>query len=167
MAVTLLNPAYPTERLYDRVIRILEDNNLCSMATNGEKERVHINTAFFCFSDQLDLHFLSDPASIHCRNLSRSPHMAMTVFDSHQRWGAAHRGLQLFGHCTIATGPAENAAHELYSRRFPYAEFLSSLSPEKRQAFSLRFYSFTPATVKILDEEEFGEEVFVTAEVLK
>jgi len=31
----------------------------------------------------------------------------------------------------------------------------------------LRFYAFAPVAVKILDEDEFGEAIFVTAEVVR
>ncbi len=160
MSVTLAAPGYTSERLRGSVGRILSSNALCSMATRGAESAVHINTAFFCFSDDLALYFLSEPASVHCRNVSRSPGTAIAVFDSHHRWGAAHEGLQLFGECRPATGAAEREARDLYSIRFPsYPELQARLS-------HLRFYGFTPATIKILDESEFGEEVLVTADVV-
>ncbi len=165
--VRLLGAGLSSARLYRAVVRILEANELCSMASVSDGGQVHINTAFFCFGDELDLYFLSEPASVHGRNISRSPHLAIAVFDSRQRWGAAHKGLQLFGSCAPAIGATEETAQELYSVRFPYREFLKSLSREQREAYSLRFYGFTAATVKILDEDEFGEAVFVTAEIAR
>jgi len=165
--VRLLGAGFSGPRLYRAVVRILEANELCSMASVSDGGPVHINTAFFCFGDELDLYFLSEPASVHGRNISRSPQLAIAVFDSRQRWGAAHKGLQLFGSCALATGAAEERARELYSLRFLYREFLESLSREKREAYSLRFYGFTAATVKILDEDEFGEAVFVTAKIAR
>ena len=87
--------------------------------------------------------------------------MAMAVFDSHQLWGAAHKGVQIFGNCILAEGSAEDNARELYAARFPaYMKFLDRIS-------HLRLYRFTPTAVKILDEDEFGEEVFVMAEVVR
>jgi uncharacterized protein len=161
MSVILLNPDYPSERLYNSVARLLAANELCSIATQGENGEVHINTAFFGFSDNLDLYFLSNPASLHCQNLSRSPQVAIAVFDSQQIWGAAHKGLQLFGICALATGVEEKIACELYSSRFAhYMEFRNRLS-------HLRFYRFTTAVVKVLDEDEFGEEVLVSAQVVR
>ncbi len=161
MSVTLVSPDYPSERLYNSIVRLLAANKLCSIATLGENREVHINTAFFGFGDDLDLHFLSNPASVHCQNLIRSPQAAIAVFDSRQIWGAAHKGLQLFGFCALAAGIEEQIASELYSSRFPpYMEFRDRLS-------HLRFYRFTTAAVKVLDEDEFGEEVIVSAEVVR
>lgn len=167
MSARLVSPGYPADRLYAAVARILASNDLCSMATRNADGTLHINTAFFCYSDDLELFFLSEPDSIHCQNVARSPGMAMAVFDSHQRWGAPHRGLQLFGDCTLATGEVKGRARELYSGRFPYAELLDNLSQEKRRAFSLRFYRFGPLSIKILDEDDFGEEVFVMTTVVR
>ena len=161
MSVTLVSPDYPSERLYNSVARLLADNKLCSIATQRENGEVHINTAFFAFGDDLDLYFLSNPASVHCQNLIRSRQVAIAVFDSHQVWGTAHRGLQLFGICTLAADIEEKIARELYSSRFPpYVELRDRLS-------HLRFYSFTTTAVKVLDEDEFGEEVIVSAEVVR
>ncbi len=161
MSLTLVSPDYPSERLYNSIARLLAANKLCSIATQRENGEVHINTAFFAFGDDLDLYFLSNPASVHCQNLIRSRQVAIAVFDSHQIWGTAHKGLQLFGICALATGIEEKIARELYSSRFPlYMELRDRLS-------HLRFYRFTTAAVKVLDEDEFGEEVIVSAEVVR
>jgi uncharacterized protein YhbP (UPF0306 family) len=161
MSVTLVSPDYSSERVYNSIARLLAANKLCSIATQRKNGEVHISTAFFSFGDDLDLHFLSNPASVHCQYLSRSPQVAIAVFDSHQIWGAAHKGLQLFGICDLAEGIEEKNARKLYANRFPrYMEFLDRLS-------HLRFYRFITAAVKVLDEDEFGEEVLVSAEVVR
>jgi uncharacterized protein YhbP (UPF0306 family) len=161
MSVTLLNPDYPSDRLYISVIRLLAANTLCSIATRQENREAHINTAFFAFDDDLDLCFLSNPASGHCQNLSRTPQVAIAVFDSHQIWGAKHEGLQLFGTCELAAGIKEKTAREVYSNRFPqYIVLRDKLS-------HLRFYVFITLSAKILDEAEFGEEVLVSAKVVR
>src|SRR5438876_11723295 len=77
--------------------RILKANRLCSIATVASGNRAHINTAFFAYSPSLELYFLSDPDSLHSRNLSARPSMAMTIFDSRQSWDDPGRGIQLFG----------------------------------------------------------------------
>lgn len=171
MRVTLRHPDYPSERLYASVERILAASELCAMATVGEHGEAHVSTAFFAFSGALELCFLSDPASAHGRNVARTPQMAVAVYDSHQPWGTAHRGLQLFGHCALLTGAVADQAAMLYARRFPgYMELRrrEARAPSPGSAFSeLRFFRFATEAVKILDEAEFGEEVFVRAAVIR
>src|SRR5262245_66581112 len=78
---------YDGDRLQASVTRMLAANTLCSMATRSPAGTVHINAAFFCSSSDLHLFFLSHPQSMHCRNLGHEPHMAVSIFDSHQPWG--------------------------------------------------------------------------------
>jgi len=96
------------------LFRILRENVLCSMATVATGNRAHINTAYFCYSRALELFFLSDPGSLHCRNLAEHPSMAMTIFRSAQAWGNPDRGVQLFGTCREAKGPHARNAERLY-----------------------------------------------------
>jgi hypothetical protein len=140
------------------------------MSTVAPGTRAHINTAYFCYSRDLELFFLSDPTSLHCRNVRRNSSMAMAVFRSDQPWDRPGRGVQLFGQCAEARGEAAREAQASYGRRFPaYGRHLRGTSDEdRRMAAGLRayrFYRFVPRTVKILDEAEFGGGVFVVADV--
>ena len=166
-AATLYARGFDSDRLHASVARLLGANTLCSMATRSEAGAVHINTAFFCFDDELQLYFLSHPDSVHCRNLARVPQMAVAVCDSHQAWGDPHSGLQLLGTGGLATDEADGKARRLYAARFPlYREFLRRAleeQPENSSFRRLRFYRFLPERVQILDEWEFGEEAFIPA----
>jgi len=118
----------------------------------------------------MEIFFISDAGSAHCRNLDGNPSMAMAVFRSTQTWGGSDRGLQLFGTCHSVAGRLAQRAERLYGTRFPrYARIVASKSgAAKRAAEQLRsytFYRFVPRTVKILDEREFGGAVFVVVSV--
>ncbi len=168
-------PKTVRRRLSDEPVRksvadILEDSPLCSMATIGPRGQAHINTAYFAYSPRLEVFFLSDPTSLHCRNVARNPAMAMTIFDSRQVWGGSDRGMQLFGTCREARGPHRRNAERTYARRFPpYAKWMRGpTAQEKRQAEQLRsytFYRFVPSRVKILNEPVFGGGVFVVTAI--
>jgi uncharacterized protein YhbP (UPF0306 family) len=169
--VTFQAPGYESDRLSASIARILTANALCSMATRTAGGTLHINTAFFCFGRDLAFYFLSRPDSLHCHNLTRVAQMAVAVFDSRQRWGDPHAGLQLIGTGGLASPDAAHEAHELYGARFPrYREVLPGVGAEQPQSFRLgrlRFYRFVPDRVQILDECEFGEEVFISARILR
>jgi len=139
------------------------------MATRNEAGSVHISIAFFCFSSELALFFLSHPDSVHSHNIRRVPQVAVAVFDSHQPWGDPHVGLQLFGTGGLTEGDVAREARELYAARFPrYRDFLHRApgGPEPSSSFSgLECYCFLAGRVQILDEWEFGEEVFITATI--
>jgi len=76
-------------RLERAVRRILRDNVLCAISTIAAGGQAHVNTAYFAWSDALELFFLSHPDSLHCGNLRKRPTMAMAVYSTAQRWGDA------------------------------------------------------------------------------
>ncbi|HET8625131.1 MAG TPA: pyridoxamine 5'-phosphate oxidase family protein [Gemmatimonadales bacterium] len=172
MRPTLHARGHDADRLQASMLRVLAGNPLLSMATRSEAGAVHISTSFFSYhSEELILHFLSHPDSVHCHNLRTVPQMAVAVFDSRQPWGSPHSGLQLFGTGALTPEHAIPAVQALYSARFPrYGELLQRASADARVGptfQALRFYSFVPDRVQILDEWEFGDEVFITASVLR
>jgi len=160
----------PTNRITEgqvrrSLVRILGKNTLCSMATVAADRRPHINTAYFCYSAELELYFLSHPRSRHCRNLAVNASMGMAIFSSKQLWAGSDRGLQLFGSCSQARGPQARRAERLYGRRFTgYSRWKAALRPDD-VGHEYRLYRFVPRRATILDEREFGGAVFVSATV--
>jgi uncharacterized protein YhbP (UPF0306 family) len=170
VTLQLIAPGYPSARLVAAVTRILSGNSLCSMATRSEAGVLDINAAFYSFGAELELYFLSNPASAHCRNLVHVGHLAVAVFDSHQEWGLPHAGLQLYGRGGPVPAEHGEQARASYAARFPrYFDFVlrAGEAPEAVTGFaSLRFYRCLPTRVKILDEQEFGEDVYITANIV-
>ncbi len=172
MSLRVIELPFSNQRLRRTILRVLRRNVLCSMSTVTRGNQAHINTAYFCYSDALELYFLSDSGSLHSKNLAANPSMAVTVFNSEQTWGNPDRGIQLFGTCREARGPQAKKAERLYGARFPlYTRLITGPSrEEQRQAAQLRsyrFYQFVPHRAKVLDEGEFGGGVFVVTNVRK
>ena len=171
MPLQLIAPGYPSARLLTSVTRILSVNTLCAMATRSEAGTVDINAAFFSFGADLTLHFLSNPNAAHCRNLAQVPQMAMTVFDSHQQWGASHAGLQLFGLGGRVASDQFEQAQASYAARFAgYFDLViraGEASPAPTVVAELQLHCFVPTRVKLLDEPAFGDDVYITAEIVR
>src|SRR2546430_2795764 len=168
MTIAVVKRRFPGKRIQRSVFRILRDSALCSMSTVAPGNRAHINTAYFCYSPDLNFYFLSDPDSLHCKNVERNPSMAMMVMNSSQTWGGSDRGIQLFGTCHRVRGPAAKEAERRYGSRFPaYATWLRRTDRSGRRGADLlrsyAFYRFVPTRIKILDEAEFGGAAFVIA----
>lgn len=162
---TLDRDAPGAERVEESVFRILESNVLCSIATVAREGRPHINTAYFSYSDALDLYFLSHPGSLHCRNLSNNSSMAMTVFSSAQQWTDPGQGIQLFGICEQTSGSSVEEAERSYANRFhAYASWKGTLK-RGDLAHQYQFHRFRVTGIKILDESNLGDAVFVRVSV--
>lgn len=153
------------KQFHSAVFDILSSNVLCSIATVSPDNRAHINTAYFCFSDDLDVYFLSHPRSKHSQNLLANSSAAVTVFSSSQVWTSPGKGLQLFGICSQTRGKLRCKAEELYGKRFPsYGTWKVGLAAnDVSQRY--QFYRLRSSRVKLHDEEMFGDGVFIKADV--
>jgi hypothetical protein len=143
----------------DAIVRsLLDASPLVAIATVTPGGRAHVNTAYFAWSERLDLVWLSAPAAAHSRNLRASGTVAAAVYDSHQSWGQPDRGIQLFGTGRdLERGAAARDAERIYAARF--------LEYGDAGPGGYRFYRLRPRRVKLFDERELGSGVFVTASV--
>jgi uncharacterized protein YhbP (UPF0306 family) len=154
----------------ENLLRILRETQLCSVATVDLDGKAHLNTAYFAFTQDLAVYFLSHPGSRHSQNLMDNGSAAVAVFRSDQRWGGHDRGVQLVGDARRTFGAARARAEVTYSARFPlYDRWLQARTPSGRKAAaqvrSYAFYQFRPKTVVVFDEGAFGLAPFVTATV--
>jgi uncharacterized protein YhbP (UPF0306 family) len=143
-------------RVRRSLLRILRENPLCAVATVTPSGRAHVHICYFAFSEELELFFLSEPGSGHARNIRSNRSAAAAVFSSAQTWGGPDRGVQLFGSCALVPPARARAVAATYAARFP--AFLRLPSSERLRAYRLR-----PTSLKLLDEREFGDAVFIEA----
>ena len=136
---------------------LLNASPLCAIATVAPRSRAHVNTAYFAWSPEFDLVWLSKSRAKHSRNIRANDTVAVAVYDSSQVWGEPDRGLQLFGSAREVEGASAKDSQALYAKRFP------DYRPGDLSAY--RFYRFHPRRLKIFDERALGTGVFVTASI--
>lgn len=87
-----------------------------------------------------------------------------TIRRTGQTWGRPDRGIQLFGSCREVRGREAQEADRLYGQRFrAYGKWRANLDERDRRMFRYRFFRFVAASIKVLDEAEFGAGVFIVA----
>lgn len=151
----------------DIVLRYLHDHNTVTISTYGEDGPWA--TALFYVNDGFKLYFLSNPTSIHCKNIVEYPHVAATINEDYHDWREI-KGVQLNGTAELVTSRREKAsAFALYVKKFPFvAEFFSSPAQITRAMFSkvssTTWYKVVPQRVFFVDNKQgFGhrEEVVI------
>jgi uncharacterized protein YhbP (UPF0306 family) len=157
MAIRRSSRPVSSERIARAARRLLDASTLCAIATTSPRGRPHVNTAYFAFTNQFDVVWVSERSARHSINLRANAASAVVVYDSSQRWGGPDRGIQLFGSAREASKRSAPDAEAAYARRFP--------AYEPGQLVAYRFYVFHPTSVKLFDERSFGAGVFVTARV--
>lgn len=157
MTIEQRSRRFASDRLERLTRRLMNASPLCSLATVSSGGRAHINHMYFGWSRQFEVYWVSDPDSRHSRNLVQNSSAAITIYDSHQTWGRADRGVQLFGTASLAQGRAVNTGTKAYRSRFP------SYDPSAEDAYPL--YRFRPRAVKLFYERVLGAGTLVTARV--
>jgi uncharacterized protein YhbP (UPF0306 family) len=146
-------------RIADLAHQLLDASKLCAIATVSPRGRAYVNTAYFAWSSDLQLIWLSERGARHSQNLKASATTAVAVYDSRQTWGEPDSGIQLFGSTHELQGQAVTDAARIYGERF--------LAYRPTDLTSYAFFAFRPRRIKLFDERLLGAGVFVTARVAR
>ena len=154
------------DKVRQSAFSILNSNTVCSIATVTPEGRSHINAAYFSYSAEYEVFYLSSPSSVHSRNLSGNSSMAVTVFSSTPAWGSPSVGIQLFGSADEPSGIPADTAERSYGMRFPdFVKWKAMVGADV--AHQYKFYRCLVDSLKILDERNFGDSVWVCASILR
>jgi hypothetical protein len=93
--------------------------------------------------------------------------MAVTIFPSTPSWGEPSVGLQLFGDASEPSGAQAETAERSYAQRFPGFPKWKAMMDAAEMSRQFRLYRFQIESLKILDEKNFGDSVWVCASVLR
>ncbi len=160
------HPDYADQQLNKCIYDILEMNKLMSMATVDDKQKAHINTAYFAYNNQLHLYLITDPSSQHSKNVENNDSVALTIFNSHQEFWTELQGLQLFGRCMKTPILQVPNAFGCFLKRFPvFKEFVNNPKDMLKKSAEVRFYTIEVARIKLFDEPNFGEENYINLTV--
>jgi uncharacterized protein YhbP (UPF0306 family) len=123
---------------------LLEETTTMVLATRMPDGTPRTTPVFFAMDESLHLIFLSDPDSVHSRNLDASPHASAAMYPEESNWRKL-RGVQMTGLARALDGSQAEAARRTYARRFPFvAELASAMAAS-------RIYAFTPSWVRLID----------------
>src|SRR3989344_5411032 len=64
-------------------------------------------SVYYIINEDLDLYFVSDPATTHCQNIAKNPKVSVTVADSSQKPTDQKKGFQARGLATRVTSVKE------------------------------------------------------------
>jgi uncharacterized protein YhbP (UPF0306 family) len=132
------------QRDLEPVRDLLEETTTMVLATHMPDGTPRATPVYFAADDVLRLIFLSDPDSVHSRNLAASPQTSAAMYPEERNWRKL-RGLQMTGQARALDGDEAEAARRAYARRFPFvAELASAMAAS-------RIYAFSPSWVRLTD----------------
>jgi uncharacterized protein YhbP (UPF0306 family) len=144
---------------------ILQTNELCSMAT-VDNTLPYINTAYFAYTNDLTIYFLSNPSRQHSLNLASNPAISLSIFNGTQPFASLAQGLQIFGKCWLTKEANARKAFDVYSKRFPkLLQEVPCFEDYEAGVIQSRLYELRATNVKIFDEPSFGKGIWVVVSV--
>lgn len=136
----------------DLVLKFLAENKLMAVATYGDFP--WIATVYYTFDKNLNLYFLSNPATLHAQQILKNPKVAVSIANSSQDINKPKRGLQLSGIAQQISGLEKiKYALDLWKTN------LKVVNPKLTyKAVTGRMFKITPKRIKLFDQELFKVE---------
>jgi uncharacterized protein YhbP (UPF0306 family) len=123
---------------------LIEETKTMVLTTRMPDGTPRATPVFFAADENLRLIFLSDPESVHSRNLAASPQVSAAMYPEEGDWRKL-RGVQMMGRAAELQGGSVDEATRVYARRFPFvAELASAMGAS-------RIYALTPSWVRLID----------------
>jgi len=135
----------------------LSTQQIMSLATYGH--HVRLCTVYFSADKDLNLYFISNAETEHCKNISINPEVACSIADSRQAMSVKKIGVQITGKAVEPSGLEKiGAALAFWSKENFDIGVDVSLERIKRRAIECKAYKITPMEIKFFNEELFGPE---------
>lgn len=134
----------------ERITRFIGKHHVLTLATTNECGEVWVANCFYAYDKRRNLFiFTSDRTTRHGSDMVANPRVALSVVRETRIVGCVE-GLQVVG----VVEAADDAAHRLYIRRFPYA----AVAP-------LTLWMVSPRQMKLTDNKlGFGKKILWQSE---
>ncbi len=159
-------------KLKKTVLKYLAEHYTMTIAT--AKGVVPWAASVFYASDGFTFYFLSDPESLHSKNIAENPVVGVTVNEDYHDWRKI-KGIQMEGKAKlVSTEDETQKAIATYAEKYPFtAAYLKLMSSSPRIAeyldkflrklpfvpglpttLNFRFYKVIPTKVRFIDNEK-------------
>lgn len=115
-------------------------------------------TVYYSVDNDMNIYFLSNPETLHCKQIEKNPKVSVAVVDSPQKPASLKKGLQIYGKAKKISG-ANKIRHalELWKKTLDVTSPLYSYENMMKKAIKGRMYKITPIRVKFFNEALWNE----------
>ncbi len=122
-------------------------------------QRPWVATLYYAIDDHFNIYFVSDPESIHCKNISKIREVSCGIADSSQKVNEQKIGAQLIGTCSNIVDENEiRYALELWNKSNPGLSKIINFENFKK--INAQLYVIQPRSIKFFNERLYGPEGF-------
>lgn len=138
----------------EQVLHFVRQHNFMTVATYGDFP--WIASVYYSFDKNLNLYFLSDPATLHCRQIKKNPRIAVAIADSRQPVNKLKKGLQLWGLASQISGERKIVhALSLWKKTLRVRDPELTYANMLKKVVTGRMYRIVPKRIKLFDQELF------------
>jgi uncharacterized protein YhbP (UPF0306 family) len=140
-----------------QLLTYLKSQNLMTVATNGDYPWAA--SVYFITDNSFNIYFLSEPTTIHCRNIQKNQNVACSITDSRQKVTDKKIGVQIQG-----SAHEESTAEKirwmlgLWNKMNPGFEQVINLHNIQHRVIKSRIYKIIPKQIKFFNEKLYGPE---------
>ena len=144
-----------SRRVPDAIRHFIQSHFTLTLAT-AEGDQPWASALYYVSDGDLNLYFISDPASRHVREGLRSGAVAVAIHGAHQPWGTIC-GLQMQGRLAAVAPGERKFVESLYFARFTDVAFMIRLPADATQSRiaekfgSSVFHRITPLRLRYID----------------
>lgn len=158
----------PPATVAESVEGIVSQTPVLALSTSDTSGAPHANMAFFALGADFDLFFMSEPSSLHGRNVAERPFASVAMWLTPPEFGEQLQGMQLEGECSVAEGDVAAEAFDAYSGRFPAMR----RDPAIRESYlngtaASSLYRFRVSKLTLVDEPRLGRRNYLHLEVVR
>ena len=126
------------------------------IATYGEHP--WIATEYYSFDDDFNFYFLSDPKTLHCKQIAKNSNVALSICDAPQHPSAKKKGIQIFGIATKISGVHKiKHALGLWRKTLGVTSDAYTYEGMMKKAIKGRMYKVESKKIKFFNEELWEE----------
>ncbi len=130
--------------LHTQIKELFAEVGTLSLATVDDGGKPYAANVNFAADDDLNLYFLSNPASVHSQHVTRDGQVAGTAYPPFEI-AAEIRGVQFRGICETIPPNEFKKTWELFVERHPYAKAF------EERARSEQFYRIKVCWIRLID----------------
>lgn len=110
-------------------------------------------TVYYSVDQDMNIYFLSNPETLHCKQLEKNPKVSVAVVDSPQKSSSLKKGIQIYGKAKRISGANKiRYALDLWKKTLDVTSPLYTYEGMMKKAIKGRMYKVTPIKIKFFNE---------------
>lgn len=163
--IIVVMTAQTKEQIKSDIFKFIKTKGIMTLGTFSSKGP-WVCTVYYGIDKDMNLYMVTDPRTVHARNIALNGKVAFNIFDSHQKITKPKKGVQGFGKCEMVKGLHANIkALLLWHKQNPGIEKAITVKDVLKKITDTKIYKITPSFLKFFNDNLYDPEDSASIEV--